>query len=205
MQHVERAMVIVVGNVNNVAVRGIDHERNIAAGSLLSQHAVEIEFSVLRYAYSSLAISRIYQVSKRFRAGAALVVAHDHDVRRPFAALIVEGTPRVIDGIRSAVRVNRRPHGWPILAGGCARLYTDTFKVGVCGTAVERLIYCGRTAARTEIVVPDVDSILTFICTARHRRYLHIRLVHILAVNQYFHRRGAGKVLSTQNVQARRA
>ncbi len=93
MQHVERAMVIVVGNVNNVAVRGIDDERNIAAGSLLAQHAVEIEFSVLRQAYSGLAISRIYQVSKRLRPGAATVVAHDHDVRCPFAGLIIERTP----------------------------------------------------------------------------------------------------------------
>src|SRR3989442_9371866 len=98
-----------------------------------------------------------------------------------------------------------RPPGWSILAGGRARLYPDAVKVGGCGTAVERLIYGCRTAADAQIVVPDVDSILTFICTARHRRYLHVRLVHILAVNQYFHRRGAGKVLAAQNVHARGA
>src|SRR5689334_28247 len=117
MEHVERAVIVVVSNIDYIAVGGIYDQGHIAASSLLAQHTIEIEVSILRDPDAGVAIGRIGQVSEWLSAGAAVIVPHDDDVRGSFAGAVIERPPGMINRISCAVRMNRRTHRWSILAG----------------------------------------------------------------------------------------
>src|SRR5437588_5395908 len=92
-QHMQRidavGLVVVVSEINIVAVLRIDGHRYVAAQSLLALLAIKIELGSANDAVSYLIISWVEQVGKWMSSGAAVIIANDNDVGRAFASLAV--------------------------------------------------------------------------------------------------------------------
>ena len=86
-------MIIVVSNINRIAVGWIDDESDIASKALLAQDAVKVEFCILRHAHSWLSIYGIQQVGEWLGSCATAVVPQYDDVSGAFSCIVVERTP----------------------------------------------------------------------------------------------------------------
>ena len=93
MQHVVRAVIVVVGDIDKAAVGGIDSQSDIAAGALQTKEATKIEFGIQSDAHSGFVIRGIHQIGERLWPTAAAVIAQDYDVRRALPCLVVERSP----------------------------------------------------------------------------------------------------------------
>ena len=118
MKHVVGPDVIVIRDVDDAAVGGIDGDRNISSCALQSQETVKVEFHVLHDANAGLAVAAVCERLEFVCSGAAVIVPHDDDVRRAIAAGVVEGQPGMKDRINGAVRMYGETDRRTILPGG---------------------------------------------------------------------------------------
>src|SRR6266568_4903627 len=115
MQHVVLSLVVVIADVNNVAVCRICRERDVAASALRAEESVEIEPGALNDANSCLAVVRIDQIHKQFRATATFIVTHHHDVSDTCSCPVIKSSPGMVNCVSRSVWVNRWAHGRAIL------------------------------------------------------------------------------------------
>ena len=93
MQHVIRTLVIVVGDIDDVAIRRINRESDVASSALLAEISIKVEPGILNHAHAGITIIRIDEISKRLAAIAAFVITHNHNIRSAFSGLIIKRSP----------------------------------------------------------------------------------------------------------------
>src|SRR2546428_1377054 len=54
---------------------------------------------------------------------------------------------------------------------------------------------------RVQIVIANINSVAAFVGSRSHSGYLHVRLIHVLAIHQNFHRLRTGKTFRAEDVQ----